>query len=59
MRIDRTQKKKKSKDKKKQSSWLEDEIFRIMEASLKSALDAAIDDVMGDWGKMGTTHIKL
>ena len=54
MRIDRTQKKKKSKDKKKQKSWLEDEIFRIMEA-----MDAAIDDVMGDWGKMGTTHIKL
>ena len=59
MRIDRTQKKKKSKDKKKQSSWLEDEIFRIMEASLKSALDMALDDVFKEWDKMGTTHIKL
>ena len=59
MRIDRTQKKKTSKDKKKQSSWLEDEIFRIMEASLKSALDMALDDVFKEWDKMGTTHIKL
>ena len=40
MNIDRTRdKKKKAKNKKRDSSWLEREIFRIMEASLKSAMD--------------------
>jgi len=40
MNIDRTRdKKKKDKNKKRDSSWLEREIFRIMEASLKSAMD--------------------
>ena len=59
MKIDRTKDKRKSKNKKKDKSWLEDEIFRIMEASLKSAMDAALDDVFKEWDKMGTTRIKL
>ena len=59
MKIDRTQSKDKSKRKKKDKSWLEDEIFRIMEASLKSAMDAALGDVFKEWDKMGTTHINL
>lgn len=59
MKIDRTQDKRKSKSKKKDKSWLEDEIFRIMEASLKSAMDAALDDVFKEWDKMGTTRINL
>ena len=59
MKIERTQDKQKSKSKKKEKSWLEDEIFRIMEASLKSAMDAALDDVFKEWDKKGTTHIKL
>ena len=59
MKIDRTKDKRKSKNKKKDKSWIEDEIFRIMEASLKSAMDAALDDVFKEWDKMGTTRIKL
>ena len=40
MRIDSTdEKKKKDKKKKRESSWLEHEVFRIMEASVKSAMD--------------------
>lgn len=38
------------KDEKKQSI-LEKEIFGIMEKSMKTALDAAIDDLMKDWDK--------
>ena len=39
----------KKKDKKKKKSFLEAEIFRIMEKGLKSALDAALDDIFKDW----------
>ena len=42
-------KKKKDQKEKKKSSGLEYEIFKIMEKSLKTALDAAIDDVLKDW----------
>lgn len=48
MRIDSRDKDDKKKKKKKQSS-LEAEIFRIMEKSLKSALDVALDDIFKDW----------
>ena len=50
MRIEngKTKKKKDQKENKK-SSGLEHEIFKIMEKSLKTALDAAIDDVLKDW----------
>lgn len=41
--------KKKDNKKKKNKSILEDEIFRIMQASLKSAMDAALDDLLKDW----------
>ena len=41
--------KKKDNKKKKNKSILEDEIFRIMQASLKSAMDAAFDDLLKDW----------
>ena len=42
--------KKDDKEKKKQSI-LEKEIFSIMENSMKTALDAAVDDLMKDWDK--------
>ena len=48
MRIDSRDKDDKKKKKKKQST-LEAEIFRIMEKSLKSALDVALDDIFKDW----------
>ena len=35
--------------KKKKQSTLEAEIFSIMEKSLKTALDVALDDIMKDW----------
>lgn len=40
--------KSKNRKKKKQSN-LEAEIFSIMEKSLKTALDVALDDIMKDW----------
>lgn len=43
--------KKKKKKKKKQQSILEKEIFGIMEKSMKTALDAAVDDLLRDWDK--------
>ena len=42
-------KEKKKKKKKKNKSVLEKEIFSIMEKSLKTALDAALDDILKDW----------
>lgn len=38
----------KEKKKKKQST-MEAEIFRLMEKSLKSAMDAALDEIFKDW----------
>lgn len=40
--------KNKSRKKKKQSN-LEAEVFSIMEKSLKTALDVALDDILKDW----------
>lgn len=37
------------KKKKKKQSTLEAEIFSIMEKSLKSALDMALDDILKEW----------
>ena len=37
------------KKKKKKQSTLEAEIFSIMEKSLKTALDVALDDIFKDW----------
>ena len=37
--------------KKKKQSTLEKEIFSIMEKSMKTALDAAVDDLLKDWDK--------
>ncbi len=37
------------KKKKKKQSTLEAEIFSIMEKSLKSALDVALDEILKDW----------
>lgn len=37
------------KKKKKRQSILEAEIFRIMEKSLKTAMDKALDDIFKDW----------
>ena len=38
----------KEKKKKKQST-MEAEIFRFLEKSLKSAMDAALDEIFKDW----------
>lgn len=37
------------KKKKKKQSTLEAEVFAIMEKSLKSALDVALDDILKEW----------
>lgn len=39
----------KEKNKKKKQSILEAEIMRIMEKSLKTAIDMALDDILKDW----------
>ena len=44
-----SQSEKDKKKKKKDKSTLEKEIFSIMEKSLKTALDDAIDDILKDW----------
>ena len=41
--------KEKDKKKKKRQSLLEAELFRIMEKSLKVAMDKALDDIYRDW----------
>ena len=52
MRIDST---KKDKKKKKQKSILEDEVFRIMQMSLKSAMDASLNEIFNEWNKSSNT----
>lgn len=42
---------KKEDKKKKKQSVLEKEIFSIMKKSMKTALDAAVDDLLKDWNK--------
>lgn len=42
---------KKDDKKKKKQSILEKEIFSIMEKSMKTALDVAVDDLLKDWDK--------
>lgn len=39
----------KEKDKKKKKSILEAEIMSIMEKSMKTALDKALDDIFKEW----------
>ena len=41
--------KEKDKKKKKRQSLLEAELFRIMEKSLKAAMDKDLDDIFRDW----------
>ena len=41
--------KEEEKKKKKKQSTLEKEIFSIMEKSMKTALDAAVDDLLKVW----------
>lgn len=45
---DRKKKRDRESSKKKKST-LETEVFSIMEKSLKTALDMALDDILKDW----------
>lgn len=50
MRIDHRKSNVRDKKKKKRKqSTLENEIFNIMEKSLKTALDVALDDIFKEW----------
>ena len=49
MRVQSTSDREKEKKKKKKQSILEAEIMSIMEKSLKTALDKAVDDIFKDW----------
>ena len=49
MRVQSTSDREKEKKKKKKQSILEAEILSIMEKSLKTALDKALDDIFKDW----------
>lgn len=48
MKVGANQEDKKKKKKKRQSE-LEAMIFQIMEKSMKTALDKALDDILKDW----------
>ena len=49
MKVQMSDDREKEKRKKKKQSILEAEVMRIMEKSLKTALDMALDDILKDW----------
>ena len=49
MKVQKSDDREKEKRKKKKQSILEAEVMRIMEKSLKTALDMALDDIFKDW----------
>lgn len=49
MKVQKSDDREKEKRKKKKQSILEAEVMRIMEKSLKTALDIALDDILKDW----------
>ena len=49
MKVQKSDDREKEKRKKKKQSILEAEVMRIMENSLKTALDKALDDILKDW----------
>ena len=49
MRVQSASDKDKEKKKKKKQSILEAEIMSIMEKSMKTALNKALDDILKDW----------
>jgi hypothetical protein len=49
MKVQKSDDREKEKRKKKKQSILEAEVMRIMEKSLKTALDKALDDILKDW----------
>ena len=49
MRVQKSDDREKEKRKKKKQSILEAEVMRIMEKSMKTALDKALDDILKDW----------
>ena len=49
MRVQSTSDRDKDKKKKKKQSILEAEIMSIMEKSMKTALDKALDDIFKEW----------
>ena len=49
MRVQKSDDKDREKKKKKKQSILEAEVMRIMEKSMKTALDKALDDILKDW----------
>lgn len=50
MKVGQSDRNDRNKDKKKKNkSTLENEVFSIMEKSLKAALDVALDDIFKDW----------
>ena len=49
MKVQKSDDREKEKRNKKKQSILEAEVMRIMEKSLKTALDMALDDILKDW----------
>ena len=49
MKVQKSDDREKEKRKKKKQSILEAEVMRIMEKSLKTSLDMALDDILKDW----------
>ena len=49
MKVQKSDDREKEKRKRKKQSILEAEVMRIMEKSLKTALDMALDEILKDW----------
>ena len=49
MKVQKSDDKDREKKKKKKQSILKAEVMRIMEKSMKTALDKALDDILKDW----------
>ena len=49
MRVRNTREDKDKKKKKKKDNWLEAEVMAFLQKGMKTALDQALDEILGEW----------